>query len=83
MYNCVHPPAHSSASARTPPRYSTLATEHALELELMQSHMAQPVLRGEALMAFATVPFYPDVLALFRLAYPSMAETEIESAEPP
>ena len=32
-------------------------------------------------MAVATVPFNPDVLALFRLAYPSRAGTEIESTE--
>ena len=29
------------------------------------------------------MPFNPDVLALFRLAYPSRAGTEIESAELP
>jgi len=34
-------------------------------------------------MAVATAPFNPDVLALFRLAYPSQAGTEIESAELP
>jgi len=34
-------------------------------------------------MAVATIPFNPDVLALFRLAYPSRAGTEIESAELP
>ena len=34
-------------------------------------------------MAVATMPFNPDVLELFRLAYPSMAGTEVESAELP
>jgi len=34
-------------------------------------------------MAVATMPFHPDVLALFRPAYPSRAGTEIESAELP
>jgi len=34
-------------------------------------------------MAVATIPFNPDVLAKFRLAYTSRAGTEIESAELP
>ena len=36
-----------------------------------------------SLMAVATVPSNPDVLALFRLAYISRAGTEIEAAEIP